>query len=824
MTVLARSVAFAALTLLASSAGAAVPGVVRAATRSAAQRGELRGRVVNAAGQAPIGTATVVVVPVGSTVAAGRTATNADGVFRLAGLRPGRYRVRVRAIGYTPRELPMLDIGAATSNVDLGTVALTAAALELQAVAVTGQQQAVQLAPDRNTYVVRDMPVTRGGSALDVLRNVPGVDVDLDNLVSLRGNAGVVVQINGRPSPLTAAQLGDFLAQLPADMVERVEVIPNPSARDDPTGVAGIINVVLKQRVDAGRSGGITLSGGTTGSAQVGANLGVQRGPLSLYGSYGFFRDNRPRTDAIRRTDLTAEPVTYLDESATRTQTQQGHTFTGNAGYQLGARDALSLEGLFTTRSEAESYGILYRDLNAAQTLTGLSNRLTQSTNHRYNLGATLSHKHEFADKGHTLASELHAFRAQESGPSRIAAQALALDGTPAGASDFENQATLEHPDETWLKVDYAQPVSKLLRFETGYKGSVQRFHTTLDTQVLDTLVGAYGPDSTRISNFTYDEVVHAAYGMLDAHRGRFLLQGGVRVEHATTQFHLRTRNATYDNAYTSVFPSALVAYNVDDADQVKLSYSTRIRRPDDTDLLDPTPQYLDPLNVSRGNPFLKPEYIRAFELGLQRTANGATFQVTPFFRHTLDAIRTIRTLDSAGVATRTFANVATSDAYGTDVTVAARGGRLSGFAGASAFRQVSDAANLDPSLSARTFGWTARTNATFRASGTLDLQTLVSYQAPMTVEQGRISSRTRVSFAARQKLTRDQTSLTLRVVDPFNTSRETTTTIDPRFTQVSDRRRAIRGLVLSINRTFGGAPKAERREPNEQGSDPGAS
>jgi Outer membrane receptor for Fe3+-dicitrate len=103
------------------------------------------------------------------------------------------------------------------------------------------------MAPDRNTYVVRDMPTTRGGTALDVLRNVPSVDVDIDNIVSLRGNSGVIVQINGRPSPLKPAQLGNFLAQLPADMVSKVEVIPNPSARDDPTGVAGIINLMLKE-------------------------------------------------------------------------------------------------------------------------------------------------------------------------------------------------------------------------------------------------------------------------------------------------------------------------------------------------------------------------------------------------------------------------------------------------------------------------------------------------------------------------------------------------------------------------------------------------
>jgi hypothetical protein len=205
----------------------------------------------------------------------------------------------------------------------------------------------------------------------------------------------------------------------------------------------------------------------------------------------------------------------------------------------------------------------------------------------------------------------------------------------------------------------------------------------------------------------------------------------------------------------------------------------------------------------------------------LQRTADHLTLQVTPFYRHTIDAVRTLRTIDSAGVATRTFANIATSDAYGTDATVALSGGALSGFAGASVFKQVSNASNLDPSLSASTLGWTARMNASMRLSPTFDLQSLLFYQAPMTVEQGRNASRTRFSFAARQKLMADQLSLTLRVIDPFNTSRESNTTIDPRFFQVTQRSRAIRGLLLSANWTFGRPKEEHHGQPDLIGSDP---
>jgi hypothetical protein len=687
---------------------------------------------------------------------------------------------------------------------------------------VTGQKRDVELAPDRNTYVVRDMPTTRGGTALDVLRNVPAVDVDIDNVVSLRGNSAVVVQINGRRSPLKPPQLGNFLAQLPADMVDKVEVIPNPSAREDPEGVAGIINIVLKKKTDADRSGGLTIGGGTTGHADIGANLGYERGPLSLYGSYGFLRDSRPRRDAIYRENLYVNPLTYLEEAGTRTQVPLAHTLTGSAGYELGQHDELSADIAYSTRTEAESYSLLYRDLDSARAVTGLSDRLTRGTNHEFNLDATLAYRHSFTAKGHKLSSELSVVRAQEGGPRTIAARTLTLGGAPVDTSARETQTTWEHPDETSLRVDYARPLSRFVRLETGYKGSLQRIHTALNTLVFDTAQASYLPDSTRISDFTYDQVVNAAYGLLAAQPGKFLLQGGVRVERATTRFHLNMSNATYDNPYNSVFPSGLIAYHLDDSHQVKLSYSTRIRRPDDTDLLDPTPHYLDPLNISRGNPFLKPEYIRALELGLQRTAGRMTIQVTPFFRHTADAVRTLRTIDSAGVMTRTFANVATSDAYGTDATVAMSGGRLSGFVSASAFRQVSNAANLGPGLSAETFGWTARTNASFHISGTLDLQTLLSYQAPMTVEQGRNASRTRFTLAARQRVMNDQMSLTLRVIDPFNSSRERNTTIDPRFYQVSDRRRAIRGLLLSVTWTFGKPQREHERDPNDLGAGEG--
>lgn len=774
------------------------------------RRGEIFGIVVDAASKLPIASATIEVVVAGAATPAARTVTTPAGAFRVQNLALGRYHVTIRALGFRPVDVQAVDVVSSAPRADIGTIALTATATELQTVEVVVLKQDVLLAPDRNTFVVKDMPTTRGGNALDVLKNVPAVDVDIDNIVSLRGNAGVTIQINGRPSPMKPAQLGNYLSQLPADMVAKIEVIPNPSARDDPTGTAGIINIVMKKKTDAGTSGGVTLSAGTTGQANAGGNYGVERGPLSFYGSYGFLHDRRPRSEALFRQNNYLTPLTYLDETGSRIQWPLAHTLTTSTTYALGDKDELSLDVTGSTRIEDQRYGITYRNLNSARVLTGMSDRLTTGRGHESNFESVLGFKHGFAKKGHKLSAEASYVRDAEGGPNNVRSRILSLNGDAIGNAALENSVAWEHPHENYLKIDYTRPLAPLVRLETGYKGSLQQFHTTLDTHVLDTVSMTYVADPTRINNFTFDQTVNAGYALLSAQHGKFQLQGGVRAEHASGTFRLATSGVSYNNSYNSVFPSALVAFNASDAGQVKVSYSSRIKRPDEGDLLDPTPHYADPLNLSRGNPALKPEYIRALELGLQRTGEHVTAQLTPFWRHTTDAVRSIRTIDSAGVSTRTYANIATADAYGGDLTLALGKHRLTGFAGASAFHQVSNAANVTPGLSINAWGWRARANATMRFSKSFDVQGLLSYQPAMTVEQGRSLSRTQFNLAARKKLMDDQLNVTLRVIDPFNTSNENSITNDPRFYQTSTRSRRIRGLLLGLSWTFGKPAKDE--------------
>ena len=797
------------------------PGGAPQAPQAPQAAGRITGTVLNAASHQPIASASIAVRRAADSSLVGGGYTKADGTFRIDGLRPGAYTVRVRVIGFSPL-VKSVAVTPAAPQVDAGALALAPAAAELSSVTVTAQQEAAALAPDRNSYTVKDMPAASGGSVVDVLRNVPSVEVDGDNKVSLRGNDNVVVQINGRISPMRGDQLGTFLAQLPANVVAKVEVVPNPSAKNDPEGMAGIINIVLKDNTDLGTSGGMTLGGGTTGQVNASGNLGWQRGPLTLFGNYGFMRDDRPLSGITNRQGLAAGLLPYLESSTSGAFTPRSHSITANAEYKLGARQSLSSDFIASKRDLTRENDNLYRELDAAHALTARYLRTSGQTNDDLMLDYTLGYKRTTTRPGDGLTTLFRVNRSRGESDIRLVDQALSTTGTStagaaaAGAAAVETDATDELTRNWTLQGDYTKTLGARTKLETGYKGTLRQMENAFDVANLSTASGVYEPDLARSNAFDYDEQVHAVYGVLSRGVGKIDLQAGLRAEQVATRFDLATTRERFTNDYHSLYPSALAAYNLDDRRQLKVSYSKRVTRPD-TRQLNPFGFREDALNVFHGNPALEPEYTHAFELGYQQSFGLGTVQLTPFVRHTVNAVRFIRTIDDAGVSTTTFQNVATSDSYGADANGSLRFGRLSGFGGLSAFKQVTDGSNLSTDVSNDAFGWSARGNLTFKATRTLDIQSFVMYRAAMRTEQGRMSAMTMTNVALRQKLHGDQTSVTLRVMDPFNAMKMGFVTDDGRFYQTSSRNFGARGLFLSVNYAFGQQPRLRPRAQEQQ-------
>ncbi|HEY0038649.1 MAG TPA: carboxypeptidase regulatory-like domain-containing protein, partial [Longimicrobium sp.] len=379
----------------------------------AAAPGEVRGTVVDAGTGAPVKAASVSVRRASdSTLVAGALARD-NGTFVVQGLGPGAYVLRVNMMGYSAH-VGEFTVAAQSPRVNAGSIRLARAAVMLEAVQVTAERQ-VTIAPDRNAYRTRDV-APAASSASEVLESVPSVQVDADGRVSLRGNENVVVQINGRPTPIAGAQLAGYLKQLPANTIDRVEVVPNPSARYDPEGMAGIINIVLKQNVDLGLSGGLLLGASTADRYTGSGNLGYQQGPATWFVSYGFTSDDRSLAGVNDRTRLGAQgaPLSFVEQDIRGTNGNFGHNLNATLDYRLNDRDVVSNALLLNLRGATEESLSAATEWDGTRALLAAYDRGRDSEQDTRMADYTLAFKRTLEPQRHEFSAEVRANRMRD--------------------------------------------------------------------------------------------------------------------------------------------------------------------------------------------------------------------------------------------------------------------------------------------------------------------------------------------------------------------------------------------------------------------------
>jgi ferric enterobactin receptor len=780
--------------------------------------GQIRGSVVDAATGRPVGAAQVAVRSAADSSLVTGAVVRADGTFRVEGLRPGRYVLRVTAMSYSPARTGVVAVPPGAPLADAGTIRLSPAAVALEGVTATAQRAEVAMAPDRNTYQARTIATT-GGTAVDVLRNVPSVEVDADGKVSLRGNGNVAIQINGRAAPLQGDQLARFLQQLPAGIVDRVEVVPNPSAKDDPEGLGGIINIVLKQGADLGTSGGFALGAGTGNKYNASGNLGWQRGRVTLFGTYGFNDDHRLSTGDALQLNRTSESRLLQDIDGD--MDMRAHNLTGNGEVKLDPRTSLATNLLYSRRSWNVDQSNVYRRLDAANAQTEQFSDLDQGHNPGRTVDGSLSLKRAFTPQANELSAEVRFNRSRDGSEDNFTHRELGVDGEPTATPAALRRTGLDALSHTWtMQADWMRAFTPHTKLEAGYKGTLRHLDNGYVAE--NFTGGAWQNDPTQTNSFVYDEHVHAGYAMLTQGVGPVSLQGGLRVERASNSFDLTTSGGqTYDNAYTSFFPSALAAWNLSPSRQVKASYSRRVQRPD-TRLLNPFLFYQDPQHAWQGNPNLKPEYTDSYELGFQQSGRLGSVQVTPFWRHSTQAIRPILSIDANGFSITRAQNLATANHYGADVNGSLRlGSTVNAFGGFSVFKMVVDATNVAAGLSTNTVTWSARGNATWKVDPKTDLQVFGMYRAPLRAVTGRFGAFSMTNLSLRRKLDGDKSSLSLRLSDPFDMMGFRMTSDRDQFYQVTHNKWGARAAYLTFNYNFGHAPRIRAPRPDQnQGGD----
>lgn len=767
---------------------------------------EIRGKVLSESG-ASVPNGSVSVRRGSDTTFGGGALLRPDGSFVVDGLRPGRYSLRVRSMGFAPVVRSDVTITPQQPVVNVGAITLTRSVTKLEEQVVSAERDAVQLAPERNTYDVKKMATASGGTAVDALRNVPSVEVDVNNQVKLRGNANVVVQINGRSSPLRGEQLGTFLAQMPANIVSRIEVAASPSAKEDPEGTAGIINIVLTEQVQGSRTAGISLGTNSNGMANVSGNAGTQTDKWTFFGSAGVMRNSVPMEGFSERNNGTPAFAAFSNSTLDGRMKPLGGNALVRTEYKLTPRSSLSLDAMTNLGQMERDNSSYFTDLNSPSDTVGVFNNYVATSANNTSQDYTLGYRRTVPPTANqftieTRYTEFNLHRGNFNTDETVSGTTGPADGTVLDS--------LNARLPLWtLQSDFSHPFkSKKGKLDLGAKSTVRSLDTRSMAALFDDATDTYTPIAARATGVNYREEIQALYGMMAKSMGKVQAQAGLRAEYSNTDLDVRTRPDPLVSNYTSLFPNGAVTYSPTQTRQLRASYSRRITRPQ-APMLDPGEFRESSKMIFRGNPDLRPEYTDAVELQLQDTRKWGTLQINPYLRYSDDAMRQIRTIDAAGVTTTTFANVATVRTLGADVNANIRKGKVNLSTGGG----LQDYKSEGGVLSTEAFWWNARANLTYTFTKVLDAQVMANYAAPREVEGGRQLSFLMTNFALRRKLWKDAGNLTVRVSDPFNTMRFAMRTSTGQVSELNERQFGSRALIVTFSRNFGTQLKLRPRE-----------
>jgi ferric enterobactin receptor len=814
-----KSTLAAALGLLLAAGSLPAQGPARGAPGAPppSGNGEIKGTIVDEKSSAPVARASVSVRVKGSGALVAGAIAGPTGAFRVQGLRPGAYAVRVTFLGFAPK---IQDVAVASDKpiVDLGQVQLIRVATTLGEVAVVEKQDAVTIEPDRNAYRAKDI-APAATNASQVLEATPAVTVDADGKVSLRGNENVAIQINGRPAPISGAQLGAYLKSLPAGLLDRVEVIPNPSAKYDPEGMAGIINIQLKQNVDLGISAGLTVGAATKDKYNTSGNLGYQAGKLTTFSNIGIFSDDRDVVginDRLRHDGVDAL-LSATNQDIRGSNGFKGQNFGTNVDYKLNARDVFSNSISINHRDATDDSRAQYFELDGSSTLLDNYFRPRDNESKGWNVDYTSAIKRIIEPRKNELSAEVRFNRSHDEDVTSLWRESVSSMGVSTGTQVQRERDNTDAVTKSLTgQADYTRQLGGT-KLESGVKSTARWLDR--DFSVVKDSLGDDSWERSSLSNaFTFNEQVHAAYAVVSRSLGKVDAQAGLRGEYANRDFALVDKSYPYH--YTSFFPSGVLSFNLTPSSQAKVSYSRRIRRPG-TQELNPFPTFFDVQNVFLGNPALNPEYTDAYELGYNKSGKFGSFQLSPFYRHTTDVIRfvinTDDVVDGRNVTTISFKNLAKNDSWGTDVNGSFRfGKRVNGFLGGNVFKFVTDGGSTTSVASTDGVTWSARANVSADVTPTFTVQAFHMYRAPMKVSGGEMSKMQFTNITFKKKVDGDNSSVSLRLSDPFNTGRMSVRAGTGDITQITERSFGNRAAYLTYQWNYGQTPRI-RQQPQEQ-------
>lgn len=747
--------------------------------------------------------------------------TDSDGKFRVQDVPAGQYTITASFIGYVTTS-KQISVGKSTTNV--GTLKMSENENVLQEVEVKGVKSQMKFELDRKVFNVEADLAAAGVSASELLENIPSVEVDNDGEVSLRGNSAVAIWINGKDAGITSDNQADILEQIPAESIERVEIITNPSAKYSPEGTAGIINIVLKRsallgyfgsaKASANSNGGYNFNGsGTFNIHKCETNLGI-----------GYRHDKRERNGI---SDRTYDDDTYLNSRQKSNNTRNGVFIRGGVSFLPDEQNTFFVNGFGMFGKGKQEGGTNYDSNRPGENLIRQGNR-NDGNNRGGNVN--IGYKHVFGTN-HNL--DISAAFNKWSGPQDSWLNYV-YENTDAAGEPYETESWRLQNNQINNKnfeyqADYTLPIAGKFKFESGYKGTNSRENSPMTTYSGDSRDNLE-IEAALYNRFIYEQDVQALYATIGGKVGKFNFQGGLRGEY----WQVRTRSLGYGQTEADVqlykknnfqlFPSAFISYSMPRNNEMQINYTRRIRRPWGGQL-NSFKNTSDPTNISYGNPYLDPEFSNAFELNYIKTWEQHMASVSAYYRSTDNVIQRINFInENDGVMNSTFDNVSQSVSTGTEIVVKNNFFRifdltttvnlfyynLDGFAYTpeNSKQVVSD--NGDSN-----FTWNIRATARVMLPLGFSLQVNGGYNAPTVIAQGKRDANYRLDAGVRKDF--GKWSVNLNARDILDSRSRESRTFGNGYTQYSKNWGNGRRFQITVSYSFGNLSTKDKKHDHDE-------
>ena len=714
------------------------------------------GRVTEAAGQTPIEFATVLLAAAADGRTLGGTTTGPDGAFTLSSPTEAVYL----DVSFLGMETKRVAAGPVTDGrMDLGTINLAGLGQDLEEVTVRAERSTTEFKLDKRVFNVGEDLASAGAGALEVLNNVPSVNVTIEGQVQLRGAGGVQILIDGKPSVIASEQ-GNLLGTITADMIQSVEVITNPSAKYDAEGTSGIINIVLKKDEKKGLNGAVSVNAGVPDNHSVGLSLNRRTERFNLFSQLGVGYRELPNTERTENLDRQSGVAVLSDGREFRNEIF--YNVVLGADYHLDERNVFTLSGNFAYEVEDQPSGFTFRRVAADGSLLSRWQRseTTTATNPKYQF--EFQYVRDFKDhKDHDLVfSALGSLfqKDQASEFTNLTLDGANNDGRQRTATDFGTQTTT-------VKLDYTRPLDEKSVLEAG--GQFLRDDVGNDFTVsnFDGADFVTDPDLTNV--FNWDQRVSAAYATYGREFGALGLKAGLRLEHTVVETLLETTNEANDQVYANIFPSGHLSYKLSEAISFQAGYSRRIFRPRMWDL-NPFFNPRNAFNIRAGNPDLGPEFTDSYEVSGILIAGPVTLNSSVYHRYTTDVVERI-TVFADNVAITTPRNVGTNRSTGLEVNGKWITGELLTLNGDLNYFRFARGGELE----GRTFDFSAdqysgRLTAKFDLPKDLDLEVTGQYRSAFRTVQAEVSDQLFADLGLRKRLFKGRGAVNVSVRDIF--------------------------------------------------------